>query len=133
MFKRKKSMENVEKLNSTYVREQEAYLARKKREKKLLKRRMIAFAVLFLIVVGTLSGYYMKQQAIHNEKQAEYEQLSEELKAAQQNQDRLEREVELLNDTEYLLQIARKDYFFSREGEIIFKLPEDSEDGEPSY
>ncbi|MDQ0158460.1 FtsB family cell division protein [Alkalibacillus salilacus] len=133
MFKKKKRMDNVEKLDSTYVKEQEAYLARKRREKKLLKRRLIAFGLLFLLVAGTLSVYYVQQQAIHEDKKAEQEQLQAELKTAKDEQERLEREVELLNDTDYLLQIARKDYFFSREGEVIFNLPEDSEEGEPSY
>ena len=41
----------------------------------------------------------------------------------------LKEEVEKLSDIDYLLQIARKDYFFSKDGEIIFKLP----DEEPSY
>lgn len=42
---------------------------------------------------------------------------------------KLNKEIQLLGDIDYLLKIARKDYFFSEDGEIIFKLP----DEDPSY
>ncbi|MDV2583240.1 septum formation initiator family protein [Alkalibacillus haloalkaliphilus] len=132
MLKRKGTKtNNVKKINTTYVKQQEQHLERKQREKKLLIRRLVAFGVLFTIIVGTLSLYFFQQQTIHSEKESEYEQLQSELQAQLEEQEELEREVELLNDVDYLLQIARKDYFFSKEGEIIFTLPEEEE--EPSY
>ncbi|GEN44744.1 septum formation initiator family protein [Alkalibacillus haloalkaliphilus] len=132
MLKRKGTKtNNVKKINTTYVKQQEQHLERKQREKKLLIRRLVAFGVLFSIIVGTLSLYFFQQQTIHSEKESEYEQLQSELQAQLEEQEELEREVELLNDVDYLLQIARKDYFFSKEGEIIFTLPEEEE--EPSY
>ncbi|GAA0467137.1 FtsB family cell division protein [Alkalibacillus silvisoli] len=129
--KRSQKTNKVKKIDSNYVKQQEEFLARKKREKSLLIRRLVAFGILFFLIVGTLSAYYMQQRAVHDEKQNEYEELQNELQAGLGEQESLEREVELLNDVDYLLQIARKDYFFSKEGEIIFTLPEDEE--EPSY
>ncbi|WP_017187584.1 FtsB family cell division protein [Alkalibacillus haloalkaliphilus] len=132
MLKRKGTKtNNVKKINSAYVKQQEQHLERKQREKKLLIRRLVAFGVLFSIIVGTLLLYFFQQQTIHSEKESEYEQLQSELQAQLEEKEELEREVELLNDVDYLLQIARKDYFFSKEGEIIFTLPEEEE--EPSY
>ena len=63
------------------------------------------------------------------EKQAEYQQLNEKMTQLTNRNETLKEEVEKLSDIDYLLQIARKDYFFSKDGEIIFKLP----DEEPSY
>ena len=41
----------------------------------------------------------------------------------------LQEEAERLKDEEYVLEIARTNYFFSKEGELIFKLP----DEKPAY
>ncbi|WP_027964458.1 FtsB family cell division protein [Halalkalibacillus halophilus] len=119
----------VTKLDSNYVKQQEYYIARQAREKKLLIRRLAAFAIIFTFIIGSLSIFHFQQRSAYNDQQQEYQQLEEDLQVYQSEQSSLEREIELLNDVDYLLQIARKDYFFSKEGEVIFTLP----DEEPSY
>ncbi|WP_188207353.1 FtsB family cell division protein [Alkalibacillus aidingensis] len=127
--RRSRQKNNVAKLDTKYTQQQEQYLERKDREKRLLMRRLIAFGILFFVIVGSLSAYYIQQKSVFQNKQEEYRELEEELEAYQEENESLTREIELLNDVDYLLQIARKDYFFSKEGEIIFTLP----DEEPSY
>jgi len=119
----------VTKIQSSYVYEQDQKLAIKKRERKRLYRRLTAFSILFVIISGSLIFYYFNQRALLNEKQNEYNELIAELEQIEYNNENLKYEIELLSDLDYLLQIARKDYFFSKDGEIIFKLP----DEEPSY
>ncbi len=119
----------VTKIQSSYVYEQDQKLAIKKRERKRLYRRLTAFSILFVIISGSLIFYYFNQRALLNEKQNEYDELIAELEQIEYNNENLKYEIELLSDLDYLLQIARKDYFFSKDGEIIFKLP----DEEPSY
>nr|WP_272874477.1 septum formation initiator family protein [Allobacillus saliphilus] len=104
-------------------------MAQKSREKTLLFRRLIAFVVLFLLIGGLMTTYHFQQRAQMQEKQTEYEQLNEQMEQYTNRNQALKEEVEKLSDIDYLLQIARKDYFFSKDGEIIFKLP----DEEPSY
>jgi|SRR5690625_1703905 len=119
----------VTKIQSSYVYEQDQKLAAKKREKKRLFRRLTAFGILFVLISGSLIFYHVNQRALLNDKQNEYDELIAELEEIEYNNENLKYEIELLSDLDYLLQIARKDYFFSKDGEIIFKLP----DEEPSY
>ncbi|RPF51212.1 FtsB family cell division protein [Aquisalibacillus elongatus] len=124
-----RSKRNVTKIESQYVQEKEQQLATKSKEKKRLFRRLIAFGVLFSLVMGFLLVNHINQRAQMEEKQEEYHERVATLEEYKEENQDLQREVELLSDVEYILQIARKDYFFSKDGEIIFKLP----DEDPSY
>jgi cell division protein DivIC len=117
----------VTKLDSQYTRNYDAYLERLKKRRRKLYRRLTLFAIVIIALFSGLISYHLDQRTLYKEKQAEYEQLQknlEELKAEEKN---LLEEINLLQDTEYILQIARRDYFLSKEGEIIFKIPEEEE------
>ncbi|QAS52724.1 FtsB family cell division protein [Halobacillus litoralis] len=121
--------ESVARLDSTYMKHYDAYLDRHQRKKKRLIRRLVMFALLVAVVSGSMVMYHMKQQALYSEKHEQYEQLQQQMSALKEEEKGLEQEIELLNDEEYVLQIARTNYFFSKEGEIIFKMPNE----DPSY
>ncbi|MGM8215700.1 FtsB family cell division protein [Bacillaceae bacterium W0354] len=129
MAKENRRNRKVTKIQSSYVYEQDQKLAKKQHEKKRLFRRLTAFAALFVLLLGTLLFYHLNQRALLNEKQEEYNRMVSELNQYEKSNDDLKHEIELLSDIDYLLKIARKDYFLSKDGEIIFKLPDD----EPSY
>ncbi len=59
----------------------------------------------------------------------EYEQLQDELATLKKDEKNMKEEITLLNDEEYVLEIARTNYFFSKEGELIFNIPQEK----PSY
>ena len=42
----------------------------------------------------------------------------------QKEEEQLKEEIVKLNDDEYIAKLARKEYFLSDDGEIIFNLPE---------
>ncbi|WP_217588318.1 FtsB family cell division protein [Lentibacillus saliphilus] len=119
----------VTKLESSYMKQYDAHVDRQKRKKQRLMRRLILFAVVLVIAIGSMTAYHMKQRSIHAEKQAEHERLTEQLDKMQHNEVELREEIQLLNNDEYVLEIARTNYFFSKKGELIFKLP----DEDPSY
>ncbi len=119
----KKQSESVARLDSTYMQHYDAYVERHQRKKKRLVRRLVMFALLVMIVVGSMVIYHVKQQSIYAQKHEQYEQLQVEMDALKKEEKDLEEEIELLNNEEYVLQIARTNYFFSKEGEIIFKMP----------
>ncbi len=129
MKRRERRSDNIARINSTYTKQQEKQMAEKSREKKLLFRRLIAFAVLFVLLGGGMVAFHFSQRAQYDDKQAEYQELNEKMVQYTEENESLNEEIEKLSDINYLLQIARKDYFFSKDGEIIFKLP----DEEPSY
>lgn len=107
----------------------EAHIERKRRRKIRLFRRLALFGVAVIIVFGFLTTYHVKQRQVYAGKIEEYEQLEQIYKEQKQLEADLKEEVALLKDPEYVLEIARTNYFFSKEGETIFKIP----DEDPSY
>ncbi|MGI8317319.1 FtsB family cell division protein [Halobacillus mangrovi] len=125
----KKQPESVARLDSTYMKHYDAYLERHQKKKKRLVRRLVLFALLVTIVASSMVIYHVQQQRLYAEKFEQYEQLKQEKTALEKEEKELKQEIELLNNEEYVLQIARTNYFFSKEGEIIFKIPNE----DPSY
>lgn len=121
--------DKVSQLHTGYKEQHDAYLERQKRRRKRLMRRLVLFSAVALVVVGTMVTYHLKQRGLQAEKKQEYQETQEELTSLQNEEEQLSDEVDLLNDDEYVLEIARTNYFFSKEGELIFKMP----DEEPSY
>ncbi|KGX83480.1 FtsB family cell division protein [Pontibacillus marinus] len=120
---------SVAKIDSGYVQQYDAYMKRQQKKKKRLVRRLALFALVTLLLFGSLLTYHLKQRSLLADKQQEYQQLQEDMQQLNKKESDLKEEIQLLQDEEYVLQIARTNYFFSKEGEIIFKLP----DNGPSY
>lgn len=119
----------ITRLNSDYMQQYDAYMERQKRKKQRLIRRLVLFAIVAALVIGSMATYHIKQRVLQAEKTEEYEQLKDELTALKDKEKDYREEIELLNDEEYVLDIARTNYFFSKKGEMIFKIP----DEDPSY
>ncbi|MBM7555138.1 FtsB family cell division protein [Thalassobacillus pellis] len=119
----------VARLESTYMQQYDAHVERQQRKKKRLFRRLALFALLTLVIAGSMITYHFQQRALYEEKLNQLQDLQEQKIALENKEKNLKEEIELLNNEEYVLQIARTNYFFSKEGEIIFKLPEE----DPSY
>lgn len=116
---------NVSRINEAYIEQHDAYVRRQKQRKKRLIRRLALFGLVVMITMVCLTTYHIKQRAKLSDLQAEYEEKSDELVTLEKEEKKLTQEIKLLNDEEYLLQIAKTNYFFTEEGEIVFKLPEE--------
>ncbi|MRH44982.1 septum formation initiator family protein [Aquibacillus halophilus] len=119
-----KKVKNIAKIESNYVKNYDAYLERQKKKNKRLHRRLVLFTIVAMITFGTIIAYNLNQRTLYSNKQEELEELEERMTSLKEEEKGLKQEIELLNDEEYVLQIARTNYFFSKEGELIFKLPE---------
>lgn len=120
---------SITKIDSGYVKQYDAYVERQHKKKKRLIRRLSFFIAVTVLIFGGLLSYHVQQRAMLAQKQEEYQELQSELSKLNHKKTDLEEEIQLLNDEDYVLQIARTNYFFSKEGEIIFKMP----DNNPSY
>lgn len=107
------------------MKQYDTYMERQKRKKKRLIRRLVAFSILMVIVFVAMAGYHLKQREIHADKLEQYEQLENELVELKEKESRLKEEIELLHNEDYVLDIARTNYFFSKDGELIFKVPDE--------
>ncbi|WP_082235815.1 FtsB family cell division protein [Halobacillus massiliensis] len=121
--------ESVARLDSTYMKHYDAQMQRDARKKKRLIRRIMLFSLIVVIFTGSMTFYHFQQRSLHAEKVEEYQQLQGEMDQLKLEEKNLKEEIELLNNEEYVLQIARSNYFFSKDNEIIFKMPND----DPSY
>ncbi|MFD1606664.1 FtsB family cell division protein [Oceanobacillus luteolus] len=119
----------VTRLDSNYVQQYDAYIERQKRKRQRLIRRLVLFSLVIMLMIGAMGFYHWNQRILHAEKTEEYEKLQEELAELKRQEEHLKEEIELLNDESYVLDIARTNYFFTKKGELIFKL----QDGDPSY
>lgn len=111
---------------SRYVQEKAVYEKIKKRRRRGLIRRLVAYTILAFALSATFISVYLSQNNLLQEKVEEHEALEQELANAKSMKSDLKEEVNKLQDPEYISEIARKEFFLSKEGEIIFKLPSDS-------
>jgi len=91
-----------------------------------LKSRLLilGLGVVFLLFLIWAANIWWEQEEALQKMDEEIAALQEKVREAQERQEELNREIELLNNPEYIAEIARRDYFLSREGEIIFKAVE---------
>jgi|SRR5690606_27127815 len=115
----------ITKLNSNYMEQYDAHIERQKRKKQRLFRRLVLFAIVVAIAVSGMAVYHFQQRQVHLEKAEEYKLLKEELADLKKEEDRYKEEIQLLNNDDYILEIARTKYFLSKEGELIFKTPDE--------
>lgn len=123
------SKQTVRKIDSAYMKHYNAHMERQQRRRKQLIRRLVLFSFVVLLITGSMVSYHIKQRSLYAQKESEFEQLEEKLSQLNAEEKDLQEEITLLNNDEYILDLARTNYFFSKEGELIFKIIEE----EPSY
>ena len=87
-------------------------------------RRLAAAFVILLLIIGILGNTLMNQNERLEEKRQILKESEEELVQAIETQELLKLQLAKLDDDEYIAKLARKEYFLSEEGEIIFTIPE---------
>lgn len=113
----------VTSIRNDYVRSVEMEGERKKAHRVRLFRRLTVFGLLVLMAtIWVGSTIYAQTQSISEKEQLRGQALLQ-LEEVEKQQHQLEEQILLLNDEEYLAKLARKDYFLSDEGEIIFTTP----------
>lgn len=117
----------VTSIRNDYVRSVEMEEKRKAGHRVRLLRRLTVFGLVVLMATIWIgSTIYAQTQTISEKAQLREEALLE-LEKVEKQQKQLEEQILLLNDEEYLAKLARKEYFLSEEGEIIFTTPHDEQ------
>ena len=115
----------VAKLNTDYSHKQEQIKQNTDRKRIGLTRRLTVFGVLALIIGGLMVSALITQTSAIENKKAEKVKLEQQLTKLQSKQKQLKGEIVKLNDDDYIKKIARRDYFLSEDGEIIFNVKKD--------
>ncbi|GAA0320706.1 hypothetical protein GCM10008967_09070 [Bacillus carboniphilus] len=127
---RRSSREKVTTIHEQYVQEKAVYSEQNATKRKYLVRRLTAFLLLATMITGYLISSLFSQASAIDEKKSKLNKLQNDLEELKEEQVVLEEQIQMLNDDEYLGQLARKYYYLSDEKEIIFALPEDEEEEE---
>lgn len=118
---------NVAKIQTIYVKQKEYAEVASARKKKLLFRRLSLFLVFAAVISYFLISGFVSQSSSLEAKVAQKKLLDKELADLEKKEQILNEEIIKLNDDDYLAKLARKEYFFSEQGEIIFNIPEEEE------
>lgn len=90
--------------------------------KKKRRMRIVLFLVLGFCVWTGVTVY--SQSQLLAEKEQQLQQLQREKEQATREQAELTYKVNRLQDEEYIAELARKHFYYSKPGEIIFVIPD---------
>lgn len=90
----------------------------KKNAKRMLIFGFFSFAIIIFILVSVLK---IVNQIV--DKYQEAEELEVKMADLEEKQEDLNNEILKLQDSEYLARYAREKYFYSKNGELIIRIP----------
>ena len=98
----------------------------KKKSNKKAKIRIFLFFIIFGSITLYLSYNFFSNVSmiikINNDKQS----LEERLASLQDKEDELKSDIQKLVDPEYVARYAREKYMYSKDGELIIRIPDES-------
>lgn len=100
----------------------------KKKLNKKAKTRIFLFFIIFGSIIGSLSYSFFSNVSKIIEIKNEKKTLSEKLVTLKDEEDKLNSDIKKLKDPEYVARYAREKYMYSKDGELIIRLPDDDTD-----
>lgn len=119
---------SVTKLETGYAQQHEKNASLAARKRTLLIRRLVVFFIMALGVSYFVITTLISQASAIEQIESEHKALQKELAHLQKEETILKEEIVKLNDEEYIAKLARKDYFLSEQGEIIFSIPKETKE-----
>lgn len=98
---------------------------RKKAKKQTF--RLLIFGVTCLFIIGGILTSLTKVWINIYDKYKEKKELEEKILTLKEEEEKLTINVERLQDPEYVARFLREKYFYSKNGEYIIRIPEESE------
>lgn len=122
----------VTEINRSYVnqkvKEQERLQATTEKQRRGLIRRLTALAAVSAGIAIIFTVILVSQWSTLEAKKTERVALETQLEELKAEESRLKQEVQNYNDLDYIAEVARRDYYLTKPGETLFKLPEKSAD-----
>lgn len=125
--RQKRQANNVRTLENDYVRSSDNKAQYSKQRKIRYRRRMVTFGLIAIAFLVFLVSTYVTQDRRLAEKQQQKEEVAAKLEDIKEQQEMLKLQIAKLEDDEYIAKLARKEYFLSDDGEIIFTIPNGNE------
>lgn len=101
----------------------------KKIKKKAKKQtfRVIVFGIACLFIIGGILTTITRVWINIYDKYKEKQELENKILVLKEEEEELTVDVERLQDPEYIARYLREKYFYSKNGEYIIRIPEESE------
>lgn len=112
----------VREFNSYYREQQEIAMEKNSKRQKGIVRRLSTLGIFLIIAILVTTLTLQSQKSVLENKLEKKQQLETEVAHIQLIERDLQDEVENLNNLEYISEIARRDYYLTKPGEIIFKV-----------
>ncbi|WP_252315142.1 septum formation initiator family protein [Sinobaca sp. H24] len=120
----------VTEINKSYVRQQEREQqlqdAIQSKRKKGLRRRLTAMAVTGSIIAVVLAVILITQWQTLHAKETERTNLEKQYTEMQAEEEQLRQDIENYHDLDYIAEVARSDYYFTKQNETLYKMPDES-------
>lgn len=97
-----------------------------KRKAKKQAFRLLIFGSICLLIIGGIITTVTKVWVEIYAKYQEKENLENKILALKEEEEILTVDVERLQDPEYIARYLREKYFYSKDGEYIIRIPEES-------
>ncbi|EQC0525602.1 FtsB family cell division protein [Listeria monocytogenes] len=121
-----KAESKVARIENRYIKDTATMKKTRSRRRIALFRRLAFMAIIFVVVGGLLTITYTKQALTLKEKQAKQAQVDKKMVAMKDEEEALNEQIKKLHNDEYIAKLARSEYYLSKDGEIIFNIPEEN-------
>lgn len=98
----------------------------KRKSNKKVKRRIFVFFIFFGAIIGSLSYSFFTNVEKIIEIKKDKSGLNTKLADLQEEEKVLNSDIKKLQDPEYVARYAREKYLYSKDGELIIRLPDDN-------
>ncbi|MBC1250888.1 septum formation initiator family protein [Listeria welshimeri] len=122
----KKAESKVARIENRYIKDTATLKKTRNRRRIALFRRLAFMAIIFVVVGGLLTITYTKQVLSLNEKKEKQVQVDKEMVAMKDEEEALNDQIKKLHNDDYIAKLARSEYYLSKDGEIIFNIPEEN-------
>ncbi|MWA88549.1 FtsB family cell division protein [Listeria monocytogenes] len=122
----KKAKSKVARIENRYIKDTATMKKTCSRRRIALFRRLAFMAIIFAVVGGLLTITYTKQVLTLKEKKEKQVQVDKKMVAMKDEQDSLNEQIKKLHNDDYIAKLARSEYYLSKDGEIIFNIPEEN-------
>lgn len=118
-------------METTYLKQHEFAEIATARKKKMLYRRLSVFFIFALFISYLMVSNFFSQSSLINTKIAQKQNYNKQLDSLKSQQASLKDDIAKLNNDDYVAKYARKEYFLSNKGEVIFNIPDGNRVNQP--
>ncbi|GAF66506.1 cell division protein DivIC [Bacillus sp. TS-2] len=119
---------SIREIDSAYKKQREQELALQQKKRRGLIKRLSAIGIVGGAFATIAFMFIFNQHSTLAEKQEEKLTLENEVQQLLTEEKKLQQDIINYNDIDYIEEIARRDYFLTKEGETLFTLPSKSTD-----